>query len=228
MKPAIYAYIRWSTDEQANGDSERRQRDGAHEYARRQGWTISDKEIIRDPGVSAFDGSNVTRGRLGSELLEPARSGKLRGSVLIVENLDRLSRQGIRESTKILNTFLDAGIDVHTFSDNRVYSAEKWDLIDHLMSGVVQARAREESARKAERVAAAWANKRANASTKPLTAKCPGWLKLVDGKYVKIDNRAEIVKQIFEQSAAGVGTWTISRDLNERKIPSFGSGREWH
>jgi DNA invertase Pin-like site-specific DNA recombinase len=55
----------------------------------------------KDAGLSAFDGSNITRGKLG-RFLDDVQAGRIpRGSSLIVESLDRLSRQGIIESTDI-------------------------------------------------------------------------------------------------------------------------------
>jgi DNA invertase Pin-like site-specific DNA recombinase len=221
-KPVVFAYVRWSSDQQESGDSERRQVEGAKEYAKRHSLELLPENIIIDPGLSAWDGSNVSRGKLG-KLLKDAEAGKLpRGSIIITEQSDRLSRQGIDGYRDIIRTFTKAGIEVHITKTGMVYTPKATGLVDAIMSDVHSYLDKEESDKKAGRVADAWAKKRANASTKPLTAKCPAWLKLVDGKFQVIKDRAKIVKEIFEASAAGIGTLTITRDLNARKEPPFG------
>src|SRR5262245_52571790 len=108
MKPAIYPYIRWSSDEQSNGDSERRQTEGARQYAQRQGWTISDANIIVDGDKSAWTGENLTRGRLGQVLKDVEAGHYPKGSIFIVEDMDRLSRQGSDAYRDIVRTFTKA------------------------------------------------------------------------------------------------------------------------
>ncbi|HKA75760.1 MAG TPA: recombinase family protein [Pseudolabrys sp.] len=76
MKPQVFAYIRWSTDEQTQGDSQRRQVEGAKDYALKHELKLPDTNIIKDPGLSAFTGENVNRGRLG-QFLERARQRKI-------------------------------------------------------------------------------------------------------------------------------------------------------
>ena len=60
MKPKAYSYIRFSTPEQGHGDSERRQREAATEYAENNGLElVLDREYqFLDFGVSAYKGRN--------------------------------------------------------------------------------------------------------------------------------------------------------------------------
>ena len=76
---------------------------------------------------------------------------------------------------------------------------------------------------------AAWANKRANAKSRPLTSICPAWLTLSKDKtrYEVIAKRAQIVRSIFEDSAAGMGNYSITRRLNQSRVPHFGRSRGW-
>jgi DNA invertase Pin-like site-specific DNA recombinase len=225
--PPVYAYIRWSTDEQAKGDSERRQTEGARKYAERQGWQLSDEVIITDAGLSAFTGENVSRGNLG-RLLKDVEAGKIpKGSVILVENLDRLSREGIDLCRDIIRTFTKADIEVRTINDGIIYNAKTFGLIEHVMSGVKSYLAKDESDKKSGRVRDAWETKRTQAKTQPLTKRCPAWLRLLEnGKFEVLEDRSKVVRQIFEQSAAGIGTYTITRDLNGRRVPPFGSSGE--
>jgi DNA invertase Pin-like site-specific DNA recombinase len=166
--------------------------------------------------VGIDDSSNV-------QFLDPHQEG-----CFVVENLDRLSRRDIREASRILNAFMDSGVAIHTWSDNRIYDAKTFDLTDYILAGVTQARAREESARKSERVAATWHARRNNAKNKPVTGVCPGWLKLsADGTHFElIPDRAKIIKHIFEESIK-IGIYRLVQRLNETKVPSFGHTKGW-
>ena len=164
-------------------------------------WTSSTSLRLEDIGISAFKGANVAEGALG-RFLEAAKAGKIpAGSFLLVESLDRLSRQEVRKSLGIFLSIVDAGVNIVTLTDDRVYTAHKTELVDLLTSLVIMSRAHEESQTKSRRVGAAWANKRANAKIRPLTATCPAWLRLSRDRtrYEVIEDRATTVKLIFEE-----------------------------
>ncbi len=94
-KPRAYSYLRFSTPEQRHGDSFRRQTDAAAKYAAKHGLMLDDSLRLADEGVSAFRGKNAATGKL-SEFLEHVESGEVpKGSYLLVENLDRITRQNI-------------------------------------------------------------------------------------------------------------------------------------
>jgi DNA invertase Pin-like site-specific DNA recombinase len=169
-------------------------------------------------------------GALG-RFLEAAKTGKIPGgSFLIVESLDRLSRQQVRKSLTLFLSIIDAGVNIVTLTDNRVYAADQTETVDLITSLVVMSRAHEESQIKSQRVGAAWANKRAKAKTQPLTAICPAWLRLSRDRkhYEVIDDRAAIVKRIFAESASGIGNYAITTRLNKQKVPHFGKSNGWH
>ena len=209
-----------SSDLQLKGDSLRRQLEASASYAAANGLDLVDESRLEDIGISAFKGANVAEGALG-RFLDAAKTGKIpAGSFLLVESLDRLSRQEVRKSLTIFLSIVDAGVNIVTLADNRVYTAQKTELVDLLTSLVIMSRAHEESQTKSLRVGAAWANKRAKAKTKPLTALCPAWLKLsADGtSYEIIEDRATIVRRIFEEAAGGIGSYSITRRLNEQNV----------
>ena len=66
--PKAYSYIRFSTPEQQNGDSFRRQAELSQAYADLHGLILDERLTYRDLGVSAFDRSNVRAGQLGAFL----------------------------------------------------------------------------------------------------------------------------------------------------------------
>jgi DNA invertase Pin-like site-specific DNA recombinase len=227
-RPKAFSYVRMSTSGQLLGDSLRRQLEASRTYASKHGFELVD-ETLRDLGVSAYKGANVKEGALG-QFLEAAKGGKIPpGSFLLVESIDRISRQEITKALTLFLSIIDAGINLVTLNDEHVYSAQKTDLTDLIVSLVGMSRAHEESLHKSRRVAAAWANKRKNASTKPLTATCPAWLRLNSdrSRYEVIEPRAEIVRYIFAESAAGIGSYKITRLLNEKRVRCLGPGNGW-
>jgi DNA invertase Pin-like site-specific DNA recombinase len=179
MKTA-FSYIRFSSPEQAKGDSFRRQSEKAEVWAKANGYAIV--KSWADLGVSSYRGRNAKTGHF-AEFLQAAKSGELpKDSVLLVGNLDRVSRQTPRKALARILDLIDVGIGVVTLTDNELYTAESLDddasgmkLFASLM---VMIRANNESRVKGERVAAAWSRKRVAARERslPLTDRIPGWL----------------------------------------------------
>lgn len=226
MRLAIaYSYIRFSSTEQLKGDSLRRQTDLSRNYAEANGLDLDTKLNLRDLGISAFDKSNLNKGALG-QFLKLVEDGMIpRGSYLLVESLDRLSRDKVMDALGIFLNILNAGIIIVTLADNQVYSREKtndnWASL--IMSIVIMSRANEESATKSRRIRASWDNKRQNITKKRFTARCPYWLKPSDGDtgFDLIPERVDVVKRIFQMSIDGIGTATIVKRLNGENVPLF-------
>ncbi len=116
-------------------------------------------------------------------------------------------------------------------ADGRLYPARTTDLGDLIISLVIMSRAHEESQTKSLRVAAAWKNKRSKAADgKPMTARCPAWLRLSADRssYEVIPKRVEIVRNIFEETIAGVGMYSVANRLNKAGVPAFVGKNGWH
>src|SRR4051794_29948517 len=108
-----YSYVRFSTPEQMSGDSLRRQTELTKSYCDRNSLLL-DTSTMHDLGVSAFKGDNAETGKL-SAFLQAIKSGKVaRGSKLIVENLDRLTRNEIGEALSLFISILKSGITIIT------------------------------------------------------------------------------------------------------------------
>ena len=118
MQPKAYSYIRFSSPEQAAGDSYRRQLDASTEYAKQKGLVLDDRLKLTDRGLSAFKGMHRAKGTLG-EFLRLVEAGKIPdGSVLIVENLDRLSREQVLDALNQFTSIIQAGIKLVTLQDS--------------------------------------------------------------------------------------------------------------
>lgn len=232
MKPKAYSYIRFSSPEQAKGDSYRRQRAAALKYCAENGLELADTKEYQffDPGKSAYTGKHISdEGELGRFLTLVNERQIKPGSYLLVESLDRLSRDKVNIALGQLLNLLGTGIKIVTLSDKRTYSNDSPDLATELIVSIaVMMRAHNESSEKGSRVADAWREKRGLARSDkkvPLGAACPYWLKLVESSYVEVEERVQVVRRIFDMTIAGYGQAVISRRLNEEGVPVFGSTR---
>ena len=91
MTKIAYSYLKFSTPEQASGDSRRRQLAMAEKYATDNNLKLDRQLSFRDLGVSAFRGRNAKEGALRAFLEAIEHNLVPQGSVLLVESLDRLS-----------------------------------------------------------------------------------------------------------------------------------------
>ncbi|VTU02415.1 site-specific recombinase : Site-specific recombinase OS=Rhizobium sp. Pop5 GN=RCCGEPOP_06266 PE=4 SV=1: Resolvase: Recombinase [Gemmataceae bacterium] len=228
-----FSFIRWSRPEQGKGDTLRRQKKASANLCERHGWNLTELPPLQ--GRSAFRGKQRAVGPL-AEFLKLAEDGRVpKGSVLIVESLDRLTREAVRTAVKFFLSILDAGIDIATTNPEHIFKHDaENDIQDIMIAVVVLSRGHEESAVKSERVGEAWAKKRERAKTEKLTATCPAWLRLREDRsgFEVIDKNADTVRLIFRLAADGYGVFRITRKLNADKVPTLGSkkkkARQWY
>jgi DNA invertase Pin-like site-specific DNA recombinase len=211
-----------------DGRSLKRQEEAAKAYCKRNGLAL-DERSFTDLGVSGYHGANATHGELGT-FLELVREGRVpKGSVLIVENIDRLSRLPPSEANDIIKALVNAGVELVTTSPEARYNAANINQVGTWIPlQVAQCLASEESKKKAERLADAWASKRATAGEVKLSRKGPAWLKLTADRrgWVVIEDKAAAVRRAFELAADGAGVNTIAGVLH-REHPAGMTGKGW-
>jgi DNA invertase Pin-like site-specific DNA recombinase len=225
-----YSYLRFSTADQATGDSRRRQMMMAEKYAADHRLKLDLSLSFKDLGVSAYRGKNAREGALRAFLDAVEHNLVPAGSFLLIESLDRLSRERILAAQSLFMMIIQAGVTIVTLSDQRSYSLASLNQnpLDLIISLVSMMRANEESETKSRRINAAFDKKRAELSVKPWSARCPGWLRLdkATGTFVVVEERADVVRQIYRDALARVGHQTIVTRLNEQQIPLFGHGNQ--
>jgi DNA invertase Pin-like site-specific DNA recombinase len=225
LSTLAYSYIRLSTPEQALGDSVRRQLDATSRFAEQHGLQLD--QSLRDIGKSAFRGKNSS----GSEAALAHFLGMVAdrripvGSYLIVESLDRLSRQRVEDAFDLLRRIVSAGIVVATLDNGQIYRSDSFDSMTSLLIALTSMmRAHEESKRKSERVAAAWQQKKLKAADKVVvTRRIPSWLNYKNGVIEADPNRAAVVRRIFELTRDGYGAYSIARQLNAEGFSAWSS-----
>ncbi|HZO21696.1 MAG TPA: recombinase family protein, partial [Steroidobacteraceae bacterium] len=230
-----YSYLRFSRPEQAQGDSLRRQTSMAAEYAARHGLNLDSELNLRDLGVSAFRGANATVGALGGFLKAITDGLVPPGSLLLVEALDRVSRQSARQAVRRLEEIIEAGVDVVTLSDGKRWTQESLDGYDFLLAILLFMRGHEESATKSRRLKAAWSAKRERAARLEIQTRCvPAWVRHDGKKLALIPDRAALIRRIFRMFLRGVGKIGIATALNREGVEPWGctTGRRpaahWH
>lgn len=224
-----YSYIRMSTERQNRGASLARQLEASKAYADEMGWELDDS--LRDIGVSAFTGKNVKDGALG-QFIKLAESGKIEsGSILIVESLDRISRDKPLDAINLFTSILRFGVEIVTLQDRKHYTEKSVNdnIADLYISIGVMVRANEESETKSKRVHDAWNRKRKNVDDKKLSGMCPPWMVLNDDKkgFTLIPENVAIIQRIFNMMDAGMGTNAIIRTLNDEGVEPLGTAKSW-
>lgn len=224
------SYIRFSLERQALGDSLRRQTSLRDAFIKKHGLILDESISFRDLGVSGFRGANRKKGNL-KDFVDLCESGRIpKGATLIVESLDRLSRDQITPSVRLIGHILECGINIATLEPERLYTAESAnDLGTHIEIVVTCSRAHEESATKSRRNKETWAHKRkqAIAGGEKMSNICPSWLTLnEDRKGYRFSDRADDVRRIFALALDGKGSPYIAKLFNNEGIPSFGLERK--
>ena len=236
MTNLAYSYIRFSLSSQQHGGSLERQDSTALEYATRKGLTLDTKLNMRDLGKSGYTGKNLTDGALGT-FVKAIETGEVqKGSYLLIEDIDRLSRLPVMQALAVFQSIINGGVKVVTLKDEKEYSRES--LIDNwieLMPILVSmGRAHEESTRKSTLLGRAWKKKKEAAVTerKPMGNNAPMWLEYskedkpngIKACYRPIPMRVAVVERIFKLSIEGRGRTSIAAILNTEGVSAFKGG----
>jgi hypothetical protein len=224
--------VRFSTPEQAKGHSLERQTQQARDYAERRGLDLDTDLTFRDLGVSAFTGHNVQKGALWLFRRAVEDGDIQRGSYLLIENFDRLSRMDPWDAFPIFQEIINNGITIVTLQDGQEWSRENIRENPYRLFAAlaVMMRAHEESNSKGLRIRAKFDKKRTEATEgKPFTSRRPGWLDWdKDTKqFLVIPERAKVVQTIYELADQGRSHHRIAQILNEQDEPTWGDSAYW-
>ncbi|EOX4800895.1 TPA: recombinase family protein [Vibrio alginolyticus] len=216
-----YSYIRFSSKAQEDGDSLRRQTEATRQYCENNNLELDNS--FQDLGKSGFrkrDGNSEQEAL--SKFIELCEEGQIENdAILIVENLDRLSRDNVKSALQQFLKILDF-VDVYTLQDEKLYKKNSKSIdFDLIISITIMSRAHEESSTKSERLSQVWSNKRNNLTKTKATSNGPHWLKLSKDKteWIVIQERAEVIKLIFEL-AMDCSSTKIVKHLNDNGYKS--------
>ncbi|MCP2155889.1 UNVERIFIED_ORG: DNA invertase Pin-like site-specific DNA recombinase [Rhizobium sp. SLBN-170] len=230
-----YSYVRMSTRKQLRGDSLRRQLERSKAFADEHSLLLDDS--LQDLGVSAWRGRNFKTGALG-RFLAMVESGEIpKGSYLLIESLDRLSREAVPDALMLFMAIINAGIVIATLGEDRqIYSRDRLngDWTKLIIGLAVMSRGHEESQTKSERISAVAKRKREQAREGKghITSVTPAWIdaKRIDANRYEftLNHHAETVRAIYEMATRGLGATVIARKLNVDGVPAFKSKDGWY
>ena len=221
------SYLRFSSVVQGKGDSSRRQN------AARDRWLDAHPDIplkkeMNDLGLSAFRGKHVAKGDLGDFLAlcvteEFRAETKRRDVYLLVESLDRLSRERPFKAAHQLEEILAGGVKVVTLCDGKTFDENSLDNIGDVIKAICSmAIAHEEVARKSKRIKESWVGRYEKAKSGEIISRnLPAWLEMKNGRPVKRSKVVVHIRRIYELAASGVPKTEIAHILNRKKVPTL-------
>ena len=222
-----YAYVRYSSAIQATGDSENRQLTALDLFETNTGTPIA--EVVYDKGKSAFRGDNARSGNF-KEMLDRMDSGAIRsGDYLVVESIDRITRQRVLDGVELLQGILKKGINIYTTVDKKTYSYNdpSRDFENLLMISLIAKRANEESETKSNRLLSVWKARKEKAKNGEVIIKkgksVPYGLRVEDGKFVIRKDEQEEIQRLFELLLQ-FGINTAITKINETSLKKWSNG----
>jgi DNA invertase Pin-like site-specific DNA recombinase len=228
MITLAYSYLRFSSTEQRKGNSFDRQIRGRDAYIAKKGLTLDSSLIIEDAGVSAFRGTNAATGAL-RVFLDACEQKRVRsGSYLIVENLDRLSRDETLDAVMLFLGILNQKITLVTLFPEQEFSKKNLDMARLVLAVAELCRGHGESLAKSERSRSNWDKRRRNIASEILTSRKPSWIDIEAGKFVLNQTKAATVRGIFEMAVKGHGIGSIAKTLNREGVPTISKAKHWY
>ena len=187
---------------------------------------------MRDEGESAWKGEHKLFGALG-DFLRRVREGEIpAGTILVIEQLDRLSREKMRLASSQFLDLINAGVKIVTTVDGREHSAKSVDENPFTLYQSMNDMdlANRESQKKSERLSEAWHGKRLEVGTRIMTAIAPKWLKAKKDRtaFEAIPERAAVIRRIFRLYLDGHGADRIAKTLNTEGVKPWRKGNGWH
>lgn len=207
----------------------KRQDENAIEFIKQKGWTLV--ATYDDKGISAYSGKNRKEGEL-ARILNLIRTGVIKpGEIIVVDALDRLTRQPPLEAFSLLKEILEAGIAIQCVYEREPFTYDNVNSNMGMAIGMLTSmmRAHDESAHKSRLVRQAYQNGRESGEI--VAGRCPTWLvrnqdRKTGRKWFEVNEDVlPIIKRMFEMSAAGHSSYEICARFQAEGIPPLGEQR---
>jgi len=229
-----FSYLAFSTPQQSEGRSTDRQHGAALAWCDANGFRLAPSRQYCDEGVSRYNGRARMKGKLSQFLALCGTAAVPAGSVFIVEDFDRLSRENPDDAWELFRGILLAGVEIVVLSLGRWFKKESLHRFeDRLLVQACQYRAHQESATKALRQKDIWADRRKRAAENPRNGtptKLPSWMMRDEaGVVVLIPEREETLRLMVSWALSGLGGRRIAGRLTAGPDarPCWLSGGEW-
>lgn len=203
-------------------------------YAKENGFIVNNSLDLKDLGLSAYTAQHIEKGSLG-DFLSAIETKKIEtdgSAYLCIEQIDRLSRQGLDDAYQVFRRILKSNVNIITTMDKKIYTKKSLDdLISIMYSSVLMAQSHEESAKKSERVLKSFDDKKDKLDKGELiqyVGALPGWIENSGTKYKRnfiVNKKSRIVQRIFKMYISGLSMGDIARILNNENIEQVAKKR---
>lgn len=225
-------YRRYSSDEQGKGEGDTlaNQLAACQAYAARKGWTVVD--VLTDEGFSAYKGEHLQPPASLAKFVDRVHRGEIeRGTILLAYKQNRLSRRPLDEAMVWIYSLTSRGIGIALADNESVFEANP-SIEAYLGMSLRQALANKESSDKSDLIRAArkrlWEKaERKEGKWTNLATRHPSWLKANEERngWIVLEERAALIRDIYQWSADGMGAVVITNRINEKGIKPWGI---WH
>jgi len=199
MNKAI-SYLRFSTAKQQYGDSIRRQIEATKKYCELNNLSLDSQ--LEDLGVSGWSGKNLDDTAALGGFVRLIEMGKIpKGTCLICECLDRLTRGKILDAVSLFTQILKGGVDIVTTMDNKRYSYKSVsdNPMELMISITYLTRGNNESEVKSFRGKEAWLRKfQAIKENKYVKMRHPEWLTKTSNGFELSEKNKQLINDIFQ------------------------------
>jgi DNA invertase Pin-like site-specific DNA recombinase len=209
----VHSYARFSTPEQAEGDSERRQIEAAKDWCKKHKHKMSGLKLF-DKGVSGYRGDKQ---KALAEFMKKIGKEVQPGDILLIEAMDRLGRKGIKATQNVVNKIHGHGIHIAILTPlEKVYRADSDELGDAIELVAFGYQAHMYSVQLSDRIKGKWVGMRklARQGEKSIHNKIPAWLEKTEDGFDVTDEGRAVIEYIFERTIQGIGTPTLCAELN--------------
>jgi DNA invertase Pin-like site-specific DNA recombinase len=235
--PLAFSYRRYSDPAQRRGASIRRQTEARDRWLKDHPSVPLDASLrLTDRGKSAFRRRNPDTYAL-TKFVEEIEAGRvLPGDYLLVENLDRLSREVAGQALELFLKIVNRGVVIVQLEPHVLEFKHPVDAMTLMFAVVELSRGHSESQTKSVRSLANWRHalelaragqnmrprRKDGRVTKLITSRLPGWVQDVGGVPQLVEERAAVIRRIFQLARDGYGMTAIIKQLNAEGIPAFG------
>jgi DNA invertase Pin-like site-specific DNA recombinase len=224
--PVAFSYLRYSDPKQRKGDTVRRQTEARNRWLQDHPDVPLDTSLkLADRAKSGFRRKDWDSYALARFVKEIDAGRVLPGDYLLVENLDRLSREVAGEAVELFLRIVNAGVIVVQLMPRPLEFRKPVDAMMLMFAVVELSRGHSESAAKSFRSQANWdkALRLARDERRPMTGRLPAWVERTENGLALVPGRAAVVRRIFELATAGLGVTSIVKRLSAEKVPAFGA-----
>jgi DNA invertase Pin-like site-specific DNA recombinase len=220
----FYIYTRVSKQQQTQGHGLSRQLESAKKII-----SQNDGELIKhyeDAGASAFKGDHLKAGAQLRTLYDDIQNDHIKqNSILLVEDLDRLSREELFKAQNELTSILSKDIEVWTFLNGLT----KYNKANPMMLMLAVAKSQlayDESLKKQDRIKASWIKRKDDLRNgKAIRMMNPYWIDYTDTGY-KLNDKAKVIARMFElYLSVGLGTHRTAVKLTEEGWEVYGKSK---